>query len=71
MKNNKEIVTELTNIISNKEYISEMSDTIEKFKTTIGVYLATNDISSYGEIGKLRHIMNTANDIARLINFYI
>ena len=71
MKNNEEIVANLTDIVSNKEFISEMLDTIEKFKTKMGVYLAVSAITSYSDIDKLRLIINTANDITKLIDFYV
>ena len=69
--NDKEIVANLTDIVSNKEFISEMLDTIEKFKTKMGVYLAVIDITSNSEIDKLRRIIKTANDITKLIDFYV
>jgi hypothetical protein len=71
MNNDKEIVTELTNIISNKEYISEMLETMKKVRAMTGVYLAISDISSYDEIENLIQIRNVATAIADLINFYI
>lgn len=70
MNNDKEIITEINNIVSNKEYISKMLETIKIFRVITEVYIANNYISSYDEIENLRQIRNVTTDIANLINSY-
>lgn len=70
MNNGKEIITELNNIVSNKEYMSKMLETIKIFRVMTEVYIVNNYISSYDEIENLRQIRNVTTDIANLINSY-
>ena len=66
----KDIITEINNIVSNTEYMSKMLETIKMFMVITEVYITNNYISAYDEIENLRQIRNVTTDIANLINSY-
>lgn len=70
MNIDKDIITEINNIVSNTEYMSKILETIKMFRVITEVYITNNYISSYDEIENLRQIRNVTTDIANLINSY-
>lgn len=43
----KDIITEINNIVSNTEYMSKMLETIKMFMVITEVYITNNYISAY------------------------
>lgn len=56
---------------NDKELNEDMLETMNNFKTMMGIFLAITDVSSYDDIIKLRQIGEVANSISDLIDFYI